>query len=145
MISIRDIPKEITTHFWKNCSVISERRRQKGLQYGFERYIHNIICWRSINVCCCSDGTHFEFHSGRSNLIQYSQESLLQIGITQQQLPDMDTFPHSHRIPAEIARPLGPPWMIIPSGRRQSRRRERKQKRGCTLWFQVTFFSGSPI
>lgn len=43
------ILKETVYNFWeKNCSPISERSRQKGLQYACESYIHNIICQRSI-------------------------------------------------------------------------------------------------
>lgn len=36
------LPEEILTNFWrekKKEDVISERSRQKGLQYGFEAYI----------------------------------------------------------------------------------------------------------
>ena len=47
MVSVKDIPKEIIAHFWSSSSEISERTRQKGLQYAFEKYIHNIICHRS--------------------------------------------------------------------------------------------------
>ena len=47
-ILVRDIPKEIIAHFCNNSSDISERSRQKGLQYAFESYIHNIICRRRI-------------------------------------------------------------------------------------------------
>ena len=46
-ISVTDIPKEYSVKFWSNSSEISERTRQKGLQYAFEKYIHNIICRRS--------------------------------------------------------------------------------------------------
>ncbi len=46
-ISVKDIPKEIMSNFWSNSLEISERTRQKGLQYAFEKYIYNIICRRS--------------------------------------------------------------------------------------------------
>ena len=47
VISLKDIPNDIVAHFWSSGSDISERTRQKGLQYAFEKYIHNIICHRS--------------------------------------------------------------------------------------------------
>lgn len=46
-ISVKDIPKEIMSNFWSNSFEISERTRQKGPQYTFEKYIYNIICRRS--------------------------------------------------------------------------------------------------
>ena len=49
-ISVRDSPKEIKAPFWNNSSEISQRSRQKGLQYAFESYIHNITCrWSIVN------------------------------------------------------------------------------------------------
>ncbi|XP_067307635.1 uncharacterized protein [Pseudorasbora parva] len=42
---VSDIPEEILSNFWRTCE-ISERARQKGLQYAFEGYIHDIICTR---------------------------------------------------------------------------------------------------
>ncbi len=40
---VSDIPKEIISHFWQTGE-ISEKAKQKGLQYAFEGYIHDIIC-----------------------------------------------------------------------------------------------------
>ncbi len=45
---VSDIPKEIISIFWQTCE-ISEKAKQKGLQYAFEGYIHNIICNRLEN------------------------------------------------------------------------------------------------
>ncbi len=45
---VSDIPKEIISHFWQTGE-ISERAKQKGLQYAFEGYIHDIICNRLEN------------------------------------------------------------------------------------------------
>ncbi len=42
-LSISALPKEITSNFWEN-GMISDRRRQKGLQYAYEGYIHDITC-----------------------------------------------------------------------------------------------------
>ena len=42
-VSLTDIPSKLTSNFWKSND-ISERSRQKGLQYAFESYIHDIIC-----------------------------------------------------------------------------------------------------
>jgi len=47
MINIRHF-NEIISNFWWT-SEISERERQKGLQYAFEAYIHDIICNRLEN------------------------------------------------------------------------------------------------
>ena len=48
LVAVKDIPKEIVAHFWSSGSeIISERSRQRGLQYAFEKYIHNITCHRS--------------------------------------------------------------------------------------------------
>ena len=45
---VKDLPKEILTNSWTSgSSKISERTRQQGLQYAFEKYIHNITCHRN--------------------------------------------------------------------------------------------------
>ncbi len=45
---VSDIPNEIISHFWQTGE-ISEKAKQKGLQYAFEGYIHDIICNRLEN------------------------------------------------------------------------------------------------
>lgn len=40
-------PKEIISNFWKTCSAVSERGKQKGRRCAHERCIHNIICRHS--------------------------------------------------------------------------------------------------
>jgi len=45
---VSDIPKEIISNFWQTGE-ISERARERGLQYAFEGYIHDIICNRLEN------------------------------------------------------------------------------------------------
>ncbi len=45
---VSDIPKEIISNFWQTGE-ISERAKQKALQYAFEGYIHDIICNRLEN------------------------------------------------------------------------------------------------
>ncbi len=45
---VSDIPKEIICNFWQTGE-ISERAKQKGLQYAFEGYTHDIICNRLDN------------------------------------------------------------------------------------------------
>ncbi len=45
---VSDIPKEIISNFWQTGE-IAEKVKQKGLQYAFEGYIHDIICNRLEN------------------------------------------------------------------------------------------------
>ncbi len=45
---VSDIPNEIISNFWQTGE-ISEKAKQKGLQYAFEGYIHDIICNRLEN------------------------------------------------------------------------------------------------
>ena len=46
-VPLSDVPREIIANFWSSGE-ISERTRQKGLQYAFEGYIHD-ICAKSDN------------------------------------------------------------------------------------------------
>lgn len=43
-------------------------------------------------------------------------------------------FLHMHKIPGEVARSPGSPWIIIPAGRRHRRHRVRRQKGGWQGW-----------
>lgn len=60
----------------------------------------------------------------------YSQHNLLEIGFHSESTVTVE-FIHSHNIPADIARSLGAPWIIIPEERRCKRRNKRRRKRGC--------------
>lgn len=40
-------------------------------------------------------------------------------------------FQQAHIIPVDIATPAGAPWIVVGTGRRHGRRRQRKQKWGC--------------
>ncbi|XP_016348215.1 uncharacterized protein LOC107693373 isoform X2 [Sinocyclocheilus anshuiensis] len=57
----------------------------------------------------------------------YSRHDLLRIGVCYEQSVTAE-FLRSHKIPVDIVRSPGSPWITIPAVRRQ---RERKQKRGC--------------
>ena len=46
-VPLSHIPQELSEIFWQNSTEVSQRSRQKGLQYAFERYVHQIKCWRS--------------------------------------------------------------------------------------------------
>ncbi len=41
-LSLTELPGEILCNFWKNKKVISDRSRQKGLQYAVEGYIQAV-------------------------------------------------------------------------------------------------------
>ncbi len=62
--------------------------------------------------------------------ITLSRHDILKIGVCYERKVTSE-FLRSHKIPVEIARSPGSPWITIPAGRRRRRRRERKQKRGC--------------
>lgn len=61
--------------------------------------------------------------------ITFSRHDILRIGLCYEGKVTRE-FLRSHKIPAEVARSSGSPWITIPV-RRRRRRRERKQKRGC--------------
>ncbi len=41
-LSLTELPGEILCNFWKNKEVISDRSRQKGLQYAAEGYLQAV-------------------------------------------------------------------------------------------------------
>lgn len=60
----------------------------------------------------------------------YSRHKILKIGVCHKWSVTAE-FLHSHNILMDIARSPSSLWIIITAGRRQRRRCERKQKRGC--------------
>lgn len=64
------------------------------------------------------------------NVISYTWESLIYIEAKLQQVVSW-AFQFAQRIPTEITRAPGSPWIIIPGGRCWRWQRERKKRRGC--------------
>ncbi len=42
LLSLTELPGEILCNFWKNKKVISDRSRQRGLQYAVKGYIQAV-------------------------------------------------------------------------------------------------------
>ncbi len=54
-LSVTEHPGEILYNFWKNKKVISDRSRQKGLQYAVKGYPDNTATYQDVSALCAED------------------------------------------------------------------------------------------
>lgn len=67
-----------------SCWTISERHKQKSLQYAHEGYVHNVICWSIVNedgIEIEGEGHHSTMQVFHDSCEAYSQATCLECGI----------------------------------------------------------------
>lgn len=98
------------------------------MMYGFFQTDHFYV----IMYCTVHEDAAVERSYAREQKLSYTRQSLIHIGMTQQQ-QQMQIFQHTHQIPAEIIRAPGSLWITIADSRQWRRQEENKQKRGCRV------------